>query len=197
MKESGKFVLLALLAIAAPAFPATADLTVFDDSIENNFSFCLNVAGEITYDYETVHSGTVALVVPNKEFYGLDFCNAVSFSMTDYDGVSFWINGGASGGESMRVVVESSSTQDALYADIASLNGGPLPPNQWVHVEALFSDPLFIKVAGDGSTGKFNELIFVVESGGSGTFYFDDFTLKANDIFKNGFESCNPLLPTC
>jgi hypothetical protein len=195
VNDARTFALLALLTIAAPAFSAAADLTVFDDAIESNFSFCANVNGEITYDTNIVYSGIASLKVLDKEFYGLDFCSPVSFSATDYNGVSFWINGGASGGESIRLVV--SSGDYSAYADVASLYGAPLPPNQWLHIQALFSDPLFINVAGNGSTGNYDDLTFVVESSGAGYFYFDDFVLKATDIFKSGFDSCDPSQPTC
>jgi len=197
MKEASKFVLLPLLTIAVPAFSASVDLTVFDDLLENDFNFCPGIT-PITYEFDVVHNGTTAMQVPNVEPNGLDFCHNVNFSINDYAGISFWINGGASGGETIQLLISSSDGEDYAYADVASLYGGPLPPNQWVYVESLFSDPLFVTQLGGGSqTVEFSHLIFTDESTSTGYFYFDDVVLKAADIFKNGFECSDPTSPSC
>jgi hypothetical protein len=199
MKPFIPLMCLTLLAATRAAFPYSDNLIVFDDAAENGFTTCLTqppVEPEIT----VVHSGSVAMQVPNTAADNLYFCGPVYSLISDYDGISFWINGGTSGGETIYLLISDDTDfqNDPLLVELATLYGGPLPSNQWVHIQGVFSEPPFSRAYDNPfAPPTFNRLTFEIESSGAGLYYIDDVVLTAADIFKNGFgQSCtDPSLP--
>ena len=155
---------------------ARADQIIYDDALENNWQnwgwASLNYANT-----SPVHSGNDSISVTITNGY-----QAIQLYHTDQDSVlftniSFWLNGGASGGQKLHVY--------GLLDANGSLNDGqgkyydlpPLPTNSWEH----FNVPLSTL----GVAGVPNFTGFVIQDitgAAQPTFYLDDISLVTNIV---------------
>jgi len=106
---------------------AQTDQTVYDDSLENswaNWSWStVNLASTTT-----VHSGSTAVAVDASAWSAL-WLRHDPFDTTGYGNLTFWINGGAAGGQKLHVVATLSDAGGSSGVDI-----GPLAANTWQQV---------------------------------------------------------------
>ncbi|MEI6862356.1 MAG: alpha-L-arabinofuranosidase, partial [Verrucomicrobiota bacterium] len=95
--------LLAVLLPHLQAQPvAEPDYLIYTDSLVNswqNFSF-KTVTASVT---NPVHSGTNALSVTTTGSFGALYVHIAGFDTTTYGSISFWINGGPTGGQLLQV----------------------------------------------------------------------------------------------
>src|SRR5258708_2121659 len=113
--NSSKFILA--FALAAPAVSLAQNLTVYDDSLENGWS---DGSYNITLNYvnpSPVHSGSDSISATINAAYGGIQLNHSKMTNSAYDSISFWLNGGTSGGQRLQMYANlSTGTQSARYA---------------------------------------------------------------------------------
>jgi alpha-L-arabinofuranosidase len=111
---------------------AANELSVYDDGLRNtweNWSWA-------SVDFAStgvVHSGTTSIAVNAAGWSALWFRHA-AFDTTDYGTVSFWINGGPTGGQRLRVFATLADAGQAIGFDIP-----PLAPGTWQQVTVPLS----------------------------------------------------------
>jgi len=123
------------LTIAAATFAAAigvnaqADLPVYTDGLVNGFQDW----GWAPHNYANtspVHSGNNSVSVSiASAWQGLQIVHS-AFDSTPYANVSFWINGGASGGQQLQVsgLAQIGTTQNVWQS---SFSLGTLPTSSW------------------------------------------------------------------
>jgi hypothetical protein len=120
------------LSLIGVPLAVSADQNIYTDSLQNgwqNFSWAtVNLANG-----SPVHSGTDSVSVTCAPWTAVYFANTAS-NPSVYTNLSFWINGGSSGGQYLQVqaVYNGNSVN-------AGLPLGPLAANTWVHVNAPLS----------------------------------------------------------
>src|SRR5579859_1751301 len=115
--------------VAAVSLTARADQIIYNDALQNswqNWSWATaNVANT-----SPVHSGSDSISVSSGAYQALYFENT-TFDPTVYTNLSFWINGGSSGGQHLQI--QAVYNGNSVAAGIAI---GPLSANSWVHINA-------------------------------------------------------------
>lgn len=180
---------LLLLATCAPVF--ATDLVVYDDASQNGFNqdCSFNDAGG-DFDFAStnpVHAGTDSIRYTPENYNAVSWCTPSTLDTTTYRALSFWINGGASGGQDLHAAIALAGHQVAI-ATVASLYGQALPANTWVHITASFDaaptqyagsfDQLWIS----SNTNTVQPNVYIDDVGLLGRVSVDD------KIFANGFE---------
>lgn len=182
------------LTVASSPPGVTGNLVVFDEALQNGHD-CSFTGGQPGYPVRigytsVVHSGTYSIGVQDYLGVGFGWCASATHSIaTDYPGISFWVNGGANGGENVFVTLESAAAASSVAAaTLTELYGGPLPTNSWVHIQHLFSSPPFVRPSG---TPDFDSVYFSVFNDTSTNFFvLDDISLLGVAIFHNSFDLC-------
>jgi endoglucanase len=173
-----------------------ADIIVYDDAshagYDDNCSFN-GVAADFDFvNTDPVHSGIHSIRFTPKAFDAVSWCTPLT-STVDIGGVSFWVNGGASGGQDLELAFALAGAAKA-QASLATLYGAPLPVGTWVQITASF-DAVPMQYA-----GNFDQFWILSNTGiVQPDVYIDDVTLLGrtpNAIFANGFESAARLRGT-
>src|ERR1700733_7641431 len=126
-----KFVLALLL--AAPVMSVAQNMTIYSDSLVNgwqnwSYNVTLNFA-----DTSPVHSGSDSISATITNAYGgVDFLHN-EMTNTAYSSVSFWINGGVSGGQHLQVygTLDVGGAQNTAQSARVFLNSPAPPANAW------------------------------------------------------------------
>jgi len=118
------------LAVAVPQhLHAETDLVVFDDTVENNWQ---NWSGASVDLFSTafVHSGSQSIAVKAGGWVGfqLGHNSPAVFDTTGYATLTFWVNGGPTGGQPLKVYASVNSTTQA------AVNLPPLAANTWQRI---------------------------------------------------------------
>ncbi|HXI69638.1 MAG TPA: alpha-L-arabinofuranosidase [Verrucomicrobiae bacterium] len=173
---SGKRLFSCLLALPAMGLQAQTSLSVYSDGLVNGFQDW----GWATHNYANaspVHSGSASasVTIATANFDGLQICRGTDLSSTPYSSLSFWINGGASGGQQLQVygLAHQGSTNNFGQQLYVSL--GTLQTNTWQQ----FTIPL----SALGLANKSNFTGFVIQNrigAVQSTFYVDDIQLDGN-----------------
>lgn len=120
---------LATLILAATPALAQVNLPIYDDSLTGGFQ---DWSWNCTRDFnatQPVYSGTHSIAVTiNSGFGALRFNNSSGFNQKLYQSVSFWINGGYSGGQLLQI--SAVNVNDPYKAGLLL---PPLAPNAWQH----------------------------------------------------------------
>ncbi len=161
--------LLFLSCCVLPLVPARAqtDQIIYDDALENGWQDY----GYATLNYSNtnpVHTGSDSISVSAKAFEAL-YLHRDVLDTTNLASLTFWINGGAAGGQSLQVLATlDGATQPAV----------PIPAptaNTWTQVT--------VTLAALGVQGKAGfDGIYIQNATGNTlpTFYVDDISLVAN-----------------
>jgi hypothetical protein len=156
---------------------AQSPLAVYTDSLVNGFQDW----GWATHNYANtspVHSGSdsVSVTIATANYDGLQICRAAGTDLdsTPYNSLTFWINGGASGGQQLQVygLLHYGSTQNVSQASVALAS---LQTNVWQQIR--------IPLSSLGVASKTNFTGFVIQSRIGAVqpiFYVDDIQLNAN-----------------
>jgi hypothetical protein len=116
---------IATLVFAAAPLRAQTNLEVYDDALESGFQ---NWSWATTNLQSTavVHSGQFSIAVDTGPYQGLSIQDPAGFSTVGYGNLTFWINGGPTGGQVLNVqgTVSNSPESGAVI--------GPLAANTWV-----------------------------------------------------------------
>ena len=145
------------------------DQPIYTDSLQNGWQNW----GWATLNYNNtnpVHSGSQSISVTfvNNTYQGLYLAHN-AFDSTPYASLSFWINGGAAGGQQLDVKgLLAGSPQPPVTLT-------PLPTNSWQHITVALTA---LSVGGQPNLSGFyiQDHIGAVQP----TFYVDDITLLAN-----------------
>ena len=150
-------------------FTADADQIIYSDSLQNGWQDW-SWAAVKTSNASPVHSGACSISVNCTNWSALYLGNA-AMSVNGYTNLSFWINGGAKGGQTVQAQATLSSGPQA------AIQIGPLPTNAWRQVN-LSTDALGITGAAD-FTGFW---IQCETSGSTPAFYVDDIVLQSGTV---------------
>lgn len=160
-----------LLAALALQLTARADQIIYDDALENGWQNW----GWATLNYANtspVHSGSdsISVTITTNTFQAIYIAHA-AFDSSPYTNLVFWINGGSTGGQQLKVQGHANGAAQA------STNLPPLVANTWQQ----FTIPLAILgVANSPNMDGFwiQDRIGSVQP----TFYLDDISLVTNAI---------------
>jgi hypothetical protein len=193
--------LVALFLLATTASASAANLVIYDEHSENGFDQnCTfgGVAGDFDFaNTAPVHVGTYSIRFTPDNYNAISWCTPATYtSPTKFDGIDFWVNGGAAGGQDVDVFLTLAGAPVAS-ASLTQLNGNvPIPAGTWTHIQALFTvGPL-------AYNGNFDQISFLGNSAGTQPdIYFDDVSLLIpasalpDEIFKNDFEASAATAP--
>ena len=109
----------------APRATTAPDSVIYDDKFENGWQSW----SAATFDpaaTDTAHGGTDAIKATMDDTRQVQFGNVPADGL-EFSGLSFWVNGGPAGGQTLYVeatIMDTAHTRVPLP---------PLPPNAWVH----------------------------------------------------------------
>jgi hypothetical protein len=161
-----------LLAALALQLTARADQIIYDDALENgwqdwSWSTTRNFNNTGTY----VHSGAASISATITNAWGALSLWHSAFDSSVYTNLTFWINGGASGGQQLQIYAElTSGAQPAI-------NLPTLAANTWQQIRFSLSalgvanQPNFIRFSIQDRSGAAEP-----------TFYVDDISLVTNAV---------------
>jgi hypothetical protein len=162
----------AVLAGLAVAVPASAQLAVYTDSLQNGFV----TWGWGTFDLAqtaVVHGGTAAISFEPDNWDGLFLHRDAGFTGTEYEAIELWVRGGGSGGQQLTVAIVSGGSPVGSAALAGFVEGGSIPAGSWAKATVPFS-------ALGLSTGSWDGLWLQDSSGGNqAPIYVDDIRLLA------------------
>ena len=175
------------------------DVAVYTDGLLNNFQN-FSFGGGTDFNNPTpFHDGPPAIAfVGNNNFGGnsVSFAHpSGSFASANYFALSFFAHGGASGGQKLKLLLQTNSaaaSTSVLTSEVALdpyIAGGTIPANAWTQIQVPFSALQFIN---DGSFDRIDIRTAAV-GGAQPVLYLDDVKLvqaaSVAALFKNGFES--------
>lgn len=162
--------LLATLARAQPV--AEPDYLIYTDSLVNgwqNWSFNATTTNSAAF----IHSGSNAVAVTTTAGFGALSVHISGFDSNTYASVSFWINGGASGGQSLQVICRSKPASGGNETSSAAVTLSTPLANSWQQITIPLS-------SFGGTLNRASLTGFWIQSRSSSaqsTFYVDDMRL--------------------
>jgi len=155
--------LLGILGLTGMA--GAADQIIYDNALENGWNDWSWATVNLANTTPT-HSGSDSISVSAAQWDAV-YLEHADFDTTPYTNLTFWINGGPTGGQTLQVA--------ALLATVPQpvVTIGPLAPNTWQQIT--------ITLAALGAANQTTmDGIYITEAGaGQPTFYLDDITLTA------------------
>jgi hypothetical protein len=157
--------------LVAFSIAARADQIIYDDALENGWQNW----GWATIDYGNpvpVHSGSKSVSVTfASAWQGFQVCHA-DMDSTPFASISFWLNGGSSGGQKLQVfgLLHTGGTQNQAQKTTYPI--GPLAANRWQQFKVPLSA---LDVAGQGNFTGF--VIQDAVGAAQPAFFVDDITL--------------------
>jgi len=151
-----------LFAAVLPASPQSADVIVYGETLDGgwaDWSWCSHDLASTS----PVHQGTHAVRVTFAAWTGLYFHAVSPVTSTAVTSIDFWVHGGETGGQRLRLVVNGDYD-----------NGYPIGPvsSQWTHVS--------VPMSSFGNPGTIAELVWQDTTGGpQAAVYLDDVVLVA------------------
>jgi hypothetical protein len=126
---------LALVVAFASASADAAPLVVYGDALDSGFTDQSWASGA-DYDLANavpVHDGVASIAFTPDTWGGLQFVvNGSDFDFANYQSLSFWVDGGDAGDQTIWVVVTDDYDAVSETIDVATLvPGGVLTPGEW------------------------------------------------------------------
>jgi hypothetical protein len=149
-----------------------ADQIVYDDTLENGWQDWSWSNTNFNYSGAYVHSGSKSYSFTITNAYGALSLNHSAMDSSVYTNLTFWINGGASGGQQLQI-----------YAELSAGGGKPaialptLAANNW--------QQLTFSMAALGVANQPNFTRFSIQDRSGApepTFYVDDISLSTNAV---------------
>lgn len=144
-------------------------LMVYDDGIRNDF-IDYSLATHNLAQTSIVHSGKQAVEMQPDRDRGLYFYKDRVAYVSDYDTLQFWVNGGSTGGQGMKLVIQTGGVP-VVVKPFSELLPNGVPANQWVKVELNLAELAIPNGIFDGI------LIQGTTDGTQPAIYFDDIAL--------------------
>jgi len=150
---------------------AQTDLNIYTDSLQNNWE---NWSWSTTLDFSStakVHGGAAAISATMTGGYAGFSLHHADIDTSPYTDLSFWVHGGPTGGQLLRVYAELSGVPQP------SVDLDPLPTNSWRQITLSLAS---LGVANRPNFSRFN----LQSRSGSAlpVFYLDDLKLVANPV---------------
>ena len=154
-----------LLALAAPPLRAQTDLAIYTDALQNSWADWSYIITEDQASTVVVHGGAKAIRVVAQAWGALSLEHD-AIDTSSYTNLSFWINGGPTGGQKLQVYAElSSGAKPAVTL-------APLATNTWQSIT------LSLTALGVANQPDFTRFSLQDRSGtGAAAFFVDDITL--------------------
>jgi hypothetical protein len=140
-------------------------LTLYDDALRSSFA---DASWANSGDYNLANTtpkygasgDSIKFVARN--WGGLQFvANGVEYNLADYQSLTFYINGGSAGGQSLQLYVcDNYNAVSGVYALTSLVAGGVIPANSWVQATLDFDTAQL-------TYGTFNCLVIMDASGNS------------------------------
>jgi len=162
------------LLLVAPALGAQ-DLPVYDDSLQSGFEDYSYGGGTNFGATNPVHAGTKSISFAGDNFNAVSFAHATQdFSTVQYPTLHFWVHGGATGGQQLRVYLQLNGGIVANAELDTYISGGALAANTWREVTVVLGQaPL-------SYSGSFDRIDLQSDLGGTQpVLYIDDVSLVA------------------
>jgi hypothetical protein len=184
--------LLSWLAAAAPAL--AADLVIYDEGLQNGFQNWSYGGGSVFGSTEQAHAGSLSIrltggAAPNN-FNALSFFRMPVMHTNAYPTLRFWVHGGTSGGQQLRLYLQREELIVAQAEVDSFVSGGAIAANTWREVTIPLTSGLV------NYTGLFDRIDLQSDSAAAQpTLYIDDVALlepvtqPADAIFRDGFDS--------
>jgi hypothetical protein len=141
---------------------SSEDKLVYHDSLQNNWQSWAN--GDFASS-EVVHTGSKSIRADLKAGQSV-MLGSPPFNSTPYRAVRLWLNGGASGGQSLQIAAQVGEK------GLAPVRIPALAPNTWQQVEVSFED---LGIVGIENLKGFR--ISCAIGGDCPVFYIDDVTV--------------------
>ncbi len=115
-----------------------APLAVYSDQLQNGFADWSWAAHSLSQT-TVVHSGSAAISFEPSGYGGLYLERDAGIDLSTYEALDFWIHGGPSGGQNVRLaaLVAGKISGDAAVSGF--IPGGRIPAGQWVQVHVPFA----------------------------------------------------------
>ena len=161
------FSLLMLFSLFAAPVRAQ-DLPIYSDSLTSGFQnwswATVNVANT-----SPVQSGADSISVTYGAWQALALHCGTNINTTYYSGLSFWVNGGPTGGQQFNVHALNAGGANLPSVPVTNyISGGVIPANTWVHVTIPLAD---LQAA---NLTDFNALWFQESTGNAQPVYYVD-----------------------
>lgn len=182
-----------LLALAIPA--GAADLPIYDEALRSGFLDYSYGGGNVFGNAEQAHTGTLSIRFaggngqPNN-FNAVSFYRETDLSTAAYPQLRFWVHGGASGGQQLRLFLQHDDGIVASAEIDSFVSGGAIAANSWREVVVPLTSGLL------GYNGPFDRIDLQSDSATpQPVLYLDDVVLAEAPpttpdlLFRNGFES--------
>ena len=168
------------VALLASRAARAQDLTLYDDALQNGFIGDYSyggAAGDLNFaSTSQVHGGTKSVSFVGDGFNALSLAAPNStFTAAQYPTLHFWVHGGATGGQQLRlylqIIVAGNSTERVNASLSPYISGGSIVAGTWKEVTV----PLAALTA-----SSFNRIDLQNDLGGAQpVLYIDDVTLQA------------------
>jgi hypothetical protein len=163
---------LSLLLFAGVTFRMAAqqNMAIYTDSLQNSWN---DWSYSVTRNFSSttlIHSGSSSIAVTLTNAYGALSLEHANIDSTPYTNLTFWINGGSSGGQQLQVYAELSSGAKPAVA-LPTLTA-----STWQQIT------LSLASLGIANQPNFSRFSIQDKSGlaSAGTYYVDDISLMAN-----------------
>ncbi len=175
--RAGKWLPCLTILVFLPQLALHADQIVYDDALENGWVDW----GWATLSYTNtspVHTGSDSISVTMNAWQGIQLYHP-NMDSTPYASISFWLNGGASGGQHLQVYgLLSGNGQSATYPL------GSVAANTWQEFDVPLS------ALGVENQATFSGFV-IQATAGTSEFYLDDIALVAGNTNTNSTPGTN------
>jgi hypothetical protein len=162
-----KLKILFVLTFLALQLTGHADQVIYDDALENSWqNWSWGTTANFGYTGTYVHSGTTSISATTGAWGALSLWHS-AFNSSGYTVLTFWINGGASGGQQLQIFAELNGN-----SILPAINIPPLAANTWQQINVSLSA---LGVANQPNFSRFS--IFDCSGAAEPTFYVDDISL--------------------
>jgi hypothetical protein len=164
IKFIGMLLVLSTGILPCAVSTAAADLIVYGDALSSGWGDWSWGVKDNFSNTSPVHSGSDSLAVTYTAGWGgLQLGTNQQFAAASYNTLQFWVNGGSTGGQKLRVYLDGDGTSLTNYA----VDIGPLTAGAWTQVKLLLSNL--------GSPAQIGGIVWQDTTGGAQpTFYLDD-----------------------
>lgn len=162
----GEWLSVFVCCLSVVGLHAQTNFSIYSDQLNNGFQNWSWGANNFS-STSPVHSGTYAISFGGTNWQGISFWHP-DFNPAPYTNLTFWANGGATGGQVVRVFLQFGASSGTNY------ELPPLPTNNWQQFNLPFST---LGVAGVTNLNRLN--FQLTAFGATNTFSLDDVNLAA------------------
>lgn len=162
-------------ALLAARVARAGDVTVYDDALQNGFQDYSYGGGANFANTAPVHAGSKSISFAGNNFNAVSFFHAApAFTTAQLPTLHFWVHGGTTGGQQLRLYLQLSGIIVANAPLGSYVAGGSIAANAWSEVTVPFaSAPL-------SYAGSFDRFDLQSDAGGTQpVLYIDDVALMA------------------